>query len=97
MRGHLAEPFDAAVLHGGGGVEALSDGVGDDGLTLLLQEGDQLLLLRHQRVNLARLPVKESCDGSLFSWVGTVRTKFWISGIRSESTVDLAAPSRATL
>ena len=65
MRRHLAEPFDAAVLHRRVGVEALGDGVGDDGLPLLLEQRDEPLLLGHQRVDLRRLPVEEGGDGDL--------------------------------
>ncbi|MEZ5325517.1 MAG: hypothetical protein R3F19_10685 [Verrucomicrobiales bacterium] len=32
MLRHVAEPFDTGRLHGGVGVEAFGDGVGDDGL-----------------------------------------------------------------
>ena len=64
MRRHLAEPFDAGVLHGGVGVQAFGDGVGDDGLALLLQQLDQPPLLLHQRVDLRRLAVKKACDAT---------------------------------
>ena len=66
MLRNLAQPFDAGILHPGCGVEALGDGVGDDGLALFLEQRDQLLLLRHQRVDLPRLAVEEGGDGGLF-------------------------------
>ena len=61
----LSKPHYARVLHGHGGVEALGDGAGDDGLALLLQQGDQLLLLSHQCVDLAGLAVEEGGYGCL--------------------------------
>ena len=66
MRKHFAEPFDAAVLHRRVGVEALGDGVGDDGLPFLLEQRDKPLLLLHQRVDLRRLAVEEGRYASLF-------------------------------
>jgi hypothetical protein len=38
MRRDLAEPVDAAVLHGRVWLEALGDGVGDDREALILQQ-----------------------------------------------------------
>ncbi len=66
MRRHRTEPRHAAVLHWRGGVEALRHGVADDGAALLLERGDQRLLLRHQRVDPRRLGVEEGGDGALF-------------------------------
>ena len=63
MRRHIAQPLDAGGLHRGIGVEALGDGMGDDGLPLFLEQRDQLFLLRHQRVDLAGLAVEEGGDG----------------------------------
>ena len=65
MRRHVAEPFDAGGLHGGVGVQALGDGVGDDGLAFFLQQFDQPPLLGHQRVDLRRLAVEERGDRGL--------------------------------
>ena len=56
----MPESFIGAV-----GVEALGDGVGDDGLALFLEQVDQLFLLGHQRVDLGGFVVEESGDGSL--------------------------------
>ena len=44
MLRHVAEPFDAGGLEGNVGVEAAGDGLVDDGLLLLLQQGDELAL-----------------------------------------------------
>ena len=65
MRRNLAEPFDAGILHGRVGIQALGDGVADERGALLLQQLDQPLLLLHQRINLPRLPVEKSGDDSL--------------------------------
>ena len=62
MLRHLAEPGDAGVAQGGGGVEALGDGLGDDRDALLLELLQQLLLPGNQRVNLPRLPVQKRGD-----------------------------------
>ena len=41
----------------------------DDGLTFLFEQGDELLLLLNQRINLRRLVVEELGDlGLLFGW-----------------------------
>src|SRR6266851_8406032 len=65
MRRNLPQPLDAGVLHGDVRVEALGDGTGDEGGALLLEQLDQPLLLRHQRIDPCRLPVQERCDGTL--------------------------------
>ena len=44
MLRHVAEPVDAGGLEGDVGVEAAGDGMVDDGLLLLLQQGDELAL-----------------------------------------------------
>src|SRR6266852_3636627 len=44
MLRHVAEPFHAGGLEADVGVEAMGDGAVDDGLLLLLQQLDQLLL-----------------------------------------------------
>ena len=64
--GRLSKPLDAGVLHGDVGVEALGDGVGDQGGALFLEQLDQPLLLRHQRIDLRRLPVEEPRDQLLY-------------------------------
>src|SRR5437867_12297998 len=64
----ISQPLDARVLHGDVRVEALGDGAGDEGGALLLEQLDQPLLLRHQRIDPRRLPVKESGDGALLGY-----------------------------
>ena len=44
MRRHVAQPLDAGGLEADVGVEAAGDGAVDDGLALLLQQGDELAL-----------------------------------------------------
>ena len=44
MLRNVAEPVDAGGLEGDVGVKAAGDGVVDDGLLLLLQQGDELAL-----------------------------------------------------
>ena len=44
MRRDVAEPVDAGGFEGDVGVEAAGDGAVDDGLPLLLQQRDELLL-----------------------------------------------------
>ena len=44
MLRHVAEPLDAGGLEADVGVEASRDGSVDDGLLLLLQQGDELAL-----------------------------------------------------
>ena len=55
-------PFDTRIAHGGVGVQAFGDGMADDSLTLLFEQGDELLLLLNQRINLRRLVVEELGD-----------------------------------
>ena len=62
---HIAEPFDAGGLHGDVRVQALGDGVRDDGLTFFLQQFNQPPLLLHQPVNLRSLRVKKCHDQNL--------------------------------
>ena len=45
MRRHLAQPLHTGVFHRHRRVEAFGDDVGDDGLTLFLEQFDQALLL----------------------------------------------------
>ena len=56
--------------HGGVWVEAFGHGAGYEGCTRLLQQLDQALVLRHQRINLRRLPVKKRGDRLLFGFGG---------------------------
>ncbi len=59
MLGDVTEPFNARRLQWGVGVEALCDGVGNDGLTFFFQQFDQSPLLRHQLIDLRRLPIQK--------------------------------------
>ena len=72
--GDLAEPGDAGVFEGGVGVEAFGDGVADDGLPFFFEQGDELLLLLDQLINLRRLVVEEFGDLDLFGegWERTI-------------------------
>ena len=67
MSRYLTEPLHPGILHLDVGVEALGDGVADEGGALFLQQLDLPLLLLHQRVDPPRLPIQEGGDGSLFS------------------------------
>jgi len=67
VRRDLAQPLDTGVLRGDVQVKALGDGTGDEGGALLLEQLDQPLLLRHQRIDLCSLAVKERSDGTLLS------------------------------
>ena len=49
------------------GSEAPSDGAGDEGAAFLLKQLDQLLLLRHQRIDLRRLVIEKIGDGVLLT------------------------------
>ncbi len=66
LRRHFAQPLDAGVFHRGVGVEALGDGVGDDGLAFFLQQLDQSLLFLDQPVDPRGFVVKEGGNGALF-------------------------------
>lgn len=61
MCGDITQPIYTGGLHGGIGIQALGDGVGDDRLALFLQQLDQPSLLCHQPVDLPRLPI-EKCN-----------------------------------
>lgn len=50
MRGHLAQPGHARLAAGRGGVQALGDGVVDEGGPLLGQQRQQLPLLGEELV-----------------------------------------------
>src|SRR5439155_7059808 len=65
MRGDVPQTPNAGVLHGDVRVEALGDGAGDEGGALFLQQLDQPLLLRHERIDPLSLPVEEGGDGAL--------------------------------
>ena len=57
-------------LHRGVWVEALGDGVADEGLAFLAQQFDEPLLLGDQSVDLCRLAVQKIGDGLLFGGWG---------------------------
>src|SRR5690606_25865965 len=59
MRGDFAEPVDAAVFHGGVGVEAFGDGSVDEGGFLFLEEGDEALLGGDEAVDLFELAIQK--------------------------------------
>src|SRR2546429_8629137 len=65
MRGDVPQTPNAGVLHGDGRIETLGDGAGDEGGALFLQQLDQPLLLRHERIDPLSLPVEEGGDGAL--------------------------------
>src|SRR5439155_9955328 len=48
-----------------GRIETLGDGACDEGCAFLLQQLDQPLLLRHERIDPLSLPVEEGGDGAL--------------------------------
>ena len=87
MRRHIPQPLDAGGFHRGVGVKPLGDGVGDDGLPLFLEQGDERFLLGHQRVDLRRLAVEEGGDGGLFAvcwyWNPKIADRFYCkAGLR---------------
>lgn len=55
----FSKPLDPAILHRRFGIETLGNGVRNDGLTLLLQQLDQFLLLGHHRIDFGGLAVEE--------------------------------------
>ena len=72
MGGDVAEPLDAGGLEGDVGVEAAGDGAVDDGLPLLLQQRDELLLGADVAADAVVDVVEVSDDGALFGegWEG---------------------------
>ena len=85
----LSQPFDTGILHSDGRVEPLGNSLRDEGGTLLLEQLDQPLLLRHQRVYLRRLAVKEGGDGVLFSSRGGVGTNGAMDLIQLLAQIEL--------
>ena len=75
MRRDLAEPVDAAVLHGGGGIEAFGDGVGDDRETLFLQQLQQPPLLLDQRIDPRRLAIEKAAMAICSARGGTIDSR----------------------
>ena len=72
MGGDVAEPLDAGGLEGDVGVEAAGDGAVDDGLPLLLQQRDELLLGADVAADAVVHVVEVADDGALFGegWEG---------------------------
>ena len=66
MRWHIAEPFDPRRLGADVGIEAAGDGLVDDGLLLLLQQRNQLLLGVDVAPDALVGVVEEADDGGLF-------------------------------
>jgi len=75
MRRDIAEPRDAGRLCGSVWVEAFGDGVGDDGLAFFFEQCDESPLLRHQPIDLRRLPVQKLRDGGLLGERGQQKRK----------------------
>ena len=75
MRGDLADPVDAAVLHGGVGVQAAGDGLLDQDLPALAQERDLLLLDPHRLIDLRAFPIQKRRDGALFGEWGERKSR----------------------
>ena len=76
MGGDVAEPLDAGGLEADVGVEAAGDGAVDDGLPLLLQQRDELLLGADVAADAVVDVVEVSDDGALFGegWEGESRS-----------------------
>ena len=66
VRWDVAEPFDAGGFEGDVGVEAAGDGAVDDGLPLLLQQRDELLLGGDVAADAVVHVVEVAHDGALF-------------------------------
>ena len=66
MLRHLPQPLHARRLEPDVGVEAAGDGAVDDGLLLLLQQLDQLLLGADVAPDATVHVVEEADDGGLF-------------------------------
>ncbi|MNH43025.1 hypothetical protein D3C79_1048370 [compost metagenome] len=62
MRRHLAQPIHPGVLHRQRRVEAFGYRMGDNGLTLFLEQFDQTLLLFDQGVDSRGFVVEEAGD-----------------------------------
>ena len=66
MLWHVPQPFQAGRLEADVRVEATSDGLVDDGLLLLVQQRDQLLLGADSAPDAPVYVVEEADDGGLF-------------------------------
>lgn len=71
MRGNLAQPFDARVLHRGIWIETLGDGMADQSAALFLKQFKLPLLLLNQRVNARGFAIKKRGDSALLGKGGT--------------------------
>ena len=88
MLRHVAEPLDAGGLETDVGVEAAGDGAVDDGLPLLLQQRDELLLGADVSSDAVVDVIEVSDDGALFGegWEGYLkRTKLTLGYCRIRS------------
>ena len=97
MLRHVAQPLDAGGLEADVGVEAAGDGAVDDGLLLLLQQLDQLLLGADVAPDPPVRVVEEADDGGLFGegWEGAVGLIAVDMRLRSErSSRELVCLSR---
>ena len=66
MLRHVAQPLHARRLEADVGIKAPGDGAVDDGLLLLLQQVDQLLLGADVAANASVCIIEEADDGGLF-------------------------------
>lgn len=65
MLRHFTKPRYARFLHRHFGIEPFCNRVGDSGLALFSQQGDELFLLGNQCVDFGGFATKESRDGNL--------------------------------
>lgn len=69
---NLPQPCHTGILHRRTRVQALGDGMGNGGLALFGEQGQELFLLGNQGVDFHGLAVEEGRDGGLFflRWLG---------------------------
>ncbi len=65
VRWDTAKPRDAGIRRRDVRIESPCDGTGNDGGPFFLKKLDQLIVPRHQRVNLCGFAVEEDRDGFL--------------------------------
>lgn len=65
MLWHIPQPLDAGRLEAHIGIEAAGDGAMDDGLLLLLEQPDQLLLGRNGPPDAPVRVIEKAHDGGL--------------------------------